>query len=162
MLAAWYWKGPIVFVLTIAAMELVAYATHRWLMHGPGWFLHKSHHRPRTGRFETNDAYAVLFALPSMLLLYGGVNLAWGGIAVWAGAGIAGYGLIYFGFHDVLVHRRLWHAVRPRSRYLKRIIQAHRLHYVTRGKRGAVSFGFLVAPRPRQLRRQLREARAAA
>ena len=42
-------SGMILFLLTIVAMEAVAYAAHRWVMHGPGWFLHKSHHRPRDG-----------------------------------------------------------------------------------------------------------------
>ena len=27
-----------------------AYVAHRWVMHGPGWFLHASHHRPRDGQ----------------------------------------------------------------------------------------------------------------
>ena len=39
-------------------MEGVAYATHRWVMHGRlGWWLHASHHRRGTGRFELNDLY---------------------------------------------------------------------------------------------------------
>ena len=51
--------GIALFFLTIAAMEGVAYAAHRWVMHGWGWFLHKSHHEPRTGAFELNDLYDV-------------------------------------------------------------------------------------------------------
>ena len=42
----WY-LGLLLFVATILAMEGVAYVAHRWVMHGPGWFLHASHHRPR-------------------------------------------------------------------------------------------------------------------
>jgi len=143
------------FFVTIASMEVVAYAAHRWVMHGPGWFLHRSHHRPRPGRFEANDLYAVIFALPSILLLYGGVNLDWGEWAIAVGCGIAAYGLIYFGFHDVIVHRRLQHRYLPRSTYMKRIVQAHRLHHATESKYGSVSFGFLWAPRPEALKRQL-------
>jgi beta-carotene 3-hydroxylase len=155
--AALPWTGLAVFILTVLAMEGVAYAAHRWLMHGPGWFLHRSHHQPTVGLFEANDAYAAVFALPSILLLYGGVNSGWGSWAIWAGAGIAGYGLIYFGFHDVLVHRRLGYRFHARSAYLKRIIQAHRLHHVTKGRRGAVSFGFLVAARPAGLLARLKQ-----
>lgn len=136
-------------------MEVVAYVTHRWIMHGPGWFLHESHHRPRSGQFEANDLYAVIFALPSILLLYGGVNLGWESWTISIGAGIAAYGLIYFGFHDVIVHQRLAHRYIPRSSYMKRIVQAHRLHHATEGKHGAVSFGFIWAPRPEVLKRQL-------
>jgi len=147
--------GIIIFFGTICAMEGVAYATHRWVMHGPGWFLHRSHHRPRKGRFEANDLYAALFALPSILLLLGGVNLGWGGWATWMGAGIAAYGAIYFGFHDVVVHQRIGHRYRARSSYMKRIIQAHRLHHATKERLGSVSFGFLLAPRPERLKMQL-------
>lgn len=138
--------GPLLFLATVIAMEGVAYAAHRWVMHGPGWFLHASHHRPRTGRFEANDLYAVIFAVPSVTLIFGGVNLDWGGWAVWIGAGIATYGAIYFGFHDVIVHRRLAHRYVARSAYMKRILQGHRLHHAVATKRGAVSFGFLWAP----------------
>ena len=54
--------GLALFLATVIAMEGVAYAAHRWVMHGPGWILHESHHRARTGRFELNDLYAVIFA----------------------------------------------------------------------------------------------------
>lgn len=154
--------GIALFVATILAMEAVAYAAHRWIMHGPGWFLHRSHHRRREGRFEANDLYAVIFALPSILLIHGGVNLGWGAWAIWIGAGIAGYGAIYFGFHDVIVHRRIGHRYLPRSLYMKRIVQAHRMHHATHGRRGAVSFGFLWAPKPEALKRQLERSAAAA
>ena len=46
-----------VFVL----MEPATYAVHRWLMHGPGRGLHRSHHRLAAGRLEAND----LFRRPS-------------------------------------------------------------------------------------------------
>ena len=153
--------GILLFLSTILAMEGVAYFAHRWVMHGPGWFLHASHHRERTGLFEYNDLYAVIFAVPSIVLLYGGVQADWGVWAVWVGAGIAGYGAIYFGFHDVIVHRRVSHRYVARSAYMKRIVQAHRLHHATEGKHGSVSFGFLWAPPADVLKRQLDESRQA-
>jgi beta-carotene 3-hydroxylase len=146
------------FVLTVLAMEVFAYAMHRWVMHGPGWFLHASHHRARTGPFEWNDLYAVIFAVPSIVLIFGGVQGGWGNAATTIGAGIAAYGAIYFGFHDWIVHRRLPHRIVPRSGYLKRIVQAHRLHHAVETRQGAVSFGFLHAPRIEQLVAEL-EAR---
>ncbi|RYD30116.1 MAG: beta-carotene hydroxylase, partial [Sphingomonadales bacterium] len=85
----------LLFIGTILAMEVFAYAAHRWVMHGPGWFLHASHHRARTGNWELNDLYAVIFAVPSIALLYGGVQLGWWPGFTWIGAGIAGYGAIY-------------------------------------------------------------------
>jgi beta-carotene 3-hydroxylase len=151
----------LLFLATIMAMEGVAYATHRWIMHGPGWVLHRSHHCQRTGIFEANDLYALVFALPSIIFLWGGVNLGWGSWATWVGAGIAAYGAIYFGFHDVIVHRRLSHRYLPRSSYMKRIIQAHQLHHATETKHGAVSFGFLYASRADLLKRQLKQSRQA-
>ena len=150
--------GLLLFLATVLAMEGVAYGAHRWVMHGPGWFLHASHHRERHGMFEANDLYALIFAIPSIVLLYGGVNLAWGSWAVWVGAGIAAYGLIYFGFHDVIVHRRIGHRYVPRSSYMKRIVQAHRLHHATESKYGSVSFGFLWAPPPERLKEALAHA----
>jgi beta-carotene 3-hydroxylase len=147
--------GILLFLATITAMEGVAYAAHRWVMHGPGWFLHRSHHRTREGRFELNDLYAVIFALPSIVLIYGGVEAGWGEWATWVGAGIAGYGVIYFLFHDVIVHQRLPHRYVARSTYMKRIVQAHRLHHATESKHGSVSFGFIWAPPPDVLKRRL-------
>ncbi|WP_407696573.1 sterol desaturase family protein [Sphingomonas abietis] len=137
-------------------MEGFAYAAHRWIMHGPGWFLHASHHRPRKGRFELNDLYAVIFAGPSILLLAGGMRWGWWPGCTWIGAGVAAYGAIYFGFHDGIVHKRLPHRFVPRSRYLKRIVQAHLLHHVVATKAGTVSFGFLVAPKPEALKAELK------
>jgi beta-carotene 3-hydroxylase len=147
--------GPLLFLLTIIAMEGFAYAAHRWLMHGPGWFLHKSHHSPRTGWFELNDLFFVIFAAPSILLILGGLQWGWGAWAAWVGAGIAAYGAIYAIFHDVIVHKRLPHRYVPRSAYMKRIVQAHRIHHAVETKEGTVSFGFLVAPRPEALKAEL-------
>ena len=145
------------FFLTIALMEGFAYVMHRWVMHGPGWFLHASHHRPRTGFWELNDLYFVIFAAPSILLLLGGVQWGWGDWATAVGAGIAGYGAIYLGFHDIIVHQRLPHRYVARSAYMKRIVQAHRLHHAVETKEGNVSFGFLIASPPDVLKRQLRD-----
>ena len=151
------WIVPsLIFVATVAAMELFAYVMHRWVMHGPGWFLHASHHRPRTGPFEWNDLYAAIFAVPSIVMLWLGVQGGWGDWATAVGAGIAAYGAIYFGFHDWIVHRRLPHRIVPKSAYFKRIVQAHRLHHVVESKHGTVSFGFLWAPPVDELKAQLR------
>lgn len=147
--------GLVLFVLTIFAMEGVAYVAHRWVMHGPGWFLHASHHRPRTGMWEANDLYAVIFAVPSILLFWWGIGLGHGADYAWIGGGVAAYGAIYFGFHDVIVHKRIDHRYVPRSDYMKRIVQAHRLHHVVETKEGTVSFGFLWAPKPEVLKAEL-------
>jgi beta-carotene 3-hydroxylase len=156
MLAFMFWlSGFIIFTVTVLAMEVFAYVMHRWVMHGVGWFLHESHHRARTGLFELNDLYGVIFAIPSILLIYQGVQGDWGATAGWIGLGIAGYGAIYFGFHDVIVHKRFNYRYIPKSDYMKRIIQAHRLHHVVETKHGTVSFGFIWAPKPEELKAEL-------
>lgn len=147
--------GIALFIVTVGGMEAFAYAAHRWVMHGPGWFLHASHHRARPGNWELNDLYALIFAMPSMLLILGGARLGWWPGFTWIGAGIAGYGAIYFGFHDIIVHRRLPTGYLPRSSYMKRIVQAHRLHHAVETRQGTVSFGFLIAPRPEALKVEL-------
>lgn len=144
------WAGIGLFVAAVAAMEIVAYVAHRWVMHGFLWSLHKSHHEPRTGVFEKNDWFAVMGAMPAIALIMIGTGLGYPALA-WLGAGITAYGAIYFGFHDVLVHRRVRHGWNPQARYLKRIVQAHRLHHVVESKHGTVSYGFLYAPPVRDL-----------
>jgi beta-carotene 3-hydroxylase len=148
--------GLAMFVATLIFMEGFAYAMHRWVMHSRvGWFLHASHHRERKGAFELNDLYAVIFAVPSILLIYAGVVSDWGGWAVWVGAGIAAYGAVYFGFHDVIVHGRIAHRVVPRSSYFRRIVQAHRMHHAVETRDGTVSFGFIYAPPVERLKSAL-------
>ncbi len=156
-----WWFGPLLFLVTVSGMEGFAYVMHRWVMHGPGWFLHESHHRVRTGRFELNDLYGVIFAVPSIILLLGGTQLGWWQGWAWVGAGIAGYGAIYFGFHDVIVHRRVSTGYLPKSRYMKRIVQAHRLHHAVGTKHGAVSFGFILASHPISLKQKLKRRETA-
>ena len=152
-----HWSlGLPLFFATILFMEGVAYVAHRWVMHGFGWFLHESHHQARIGNWELNDFYALIFAIPSFAMLLGGVQLGWWPGFTWIGAGVAGYGAIYFGFHDVIVHKRLNHRYLPKSDYMKRIVQAHRLHHVVETKHGNVSFGFLYAPKPEILKAELK------
>jgi beta-carotene 3-hydroxylase len=144
-----------IIVLFILLMEGVAWVTHKYVMHGWLWVLHRSHHEPRLGAFERNDWFAVFFSLPSIALIYVGVH-HWAP-ALAAGIGILGYGLIYFYFHDVLVHRRIDTGLRPKKGYLARIVQAHRLHHAVESKDGCVSFGFVFAPSPQHLKKMLAE-----
>jgi beta-carotene 3-hydroxylase len=129
------------FLVVFAGMEGVAWLMHKYLMHGPLWVLHASHHRPRTGVFEANDLFGVFFAIPSIILIYCGTHgTPW---LLAAGLGMTAYGAAYFGFHDVVVHRRVSHRYRPKSAYMQRIIRAHLVHHKTTTKEGALSFGFL-------------------
>lgn len=152
--------GIAVALLTVGLMEAVAWATHKWVMHGPLWSLHESHHRARRGAFERNDWFAVMGVAISCVLIFMGTQLMLGTVFTWLGIGFTVYGIIYFLFHDVLVHRRIAHNITPWSRYLRRIVQAHRLHHVTMSREGSVSFGFIYAPPVTELVGELRELRA--
>ncbi len=151
-------KAFFLFLSGLVGMEGVAWATHRFLMHGPLWLLHRSHHEPRTGRFELNDLFALYFSLPSIALI------VWGGLgwwpAKWLGWGMTAYGLIYALFHDGLVHGR-FRSPLP-LKLMKRLVQAHRMHHAVATKRGCVSYGFLWAPPIARLKRQLKANRAQA
>lgn len=140
-------------IVTVFAMEGVAWAMHRYLMHGALWSIHQSHHRPRHGWFELNDVFGLVFSLPSIALIYYGLRGAPVLLAI--GIGISIYGVIYFFLHDMLVHRRIDTGLRPKSGYLARIYQAHRLHHAVEQRDDCVSFGFIIAPSPRRLKKLL-------
>jgi len=136
-----------VFAFTLVGMEAVAYLMHKHLMHGWLWVLHESHHRPRHNAwFERNDLFGILFAIPSIVLIYAGTHGHPMALAV--GLGMTAYGFAYFVFHDVIVHRRIRHSWAPRGAYMRRIVRAHLIHHKTLTREGAVSFGFLYALGP--------------
>jgi beta-carotene 3-hydroxylase len=146
------WNAVIV-VVTVALMEVFSIVAHKYIMHGFGWGWHRSHHEARHGWFEKNDLYAVVFALAAIAMIYAGTRGAHP--LEWIGAGVTAYGMLYFVAHDGLVHRRWPFQYVPKSGYLKRLYQAHRMHHAVAGKEGAVSFGFLYAPSVETLKRQL-------
>ena len=146
--------NALVTVGTVAAMEVVAVLVHRYVMHGPGWGWHRSHHEPHDGKFEVNDLYGLIFATIAALLFIFGPGPA--SPVYWVAVGMLAYGLLYFVVHDGLVHQRWPFRSKPRHPYLKRLVQAHRLHHAVEGRDGCVSFGFLYAPPVRRLRDRLR------
>lgn len=143
---------------TIMAMEGVAWASHKYVMHGFGWAWHRDHHEPHAGPFERNDLFGLIGAALSIALFSLGSPLVRGARAwepaTWMGLGVLGYGIIYTLIHDGLVHQR-WFRWVPRRGYAKRLVQAHRLHHASIGKQGGVSFGFLLARDPAALKREL-------
>jgi beta-carotene 3-hydroxylase len=145
--------NTLIVVATVAFMEVFSIVAHKYVMHGFGWGWHRSHHELRAGWFEKNDLYALVFAALAIVLIYYGTK----GYhpLEWIGAGMTAYGLLYFVAHDGLVHRRWPFRYVPRSGYLKRLYQAHRMHHAVSGKDGAVSFGFLYAPPVARLKHQL-------
>ncbi|QZH74066.1 MAG: beta-carotene hydroxylase [Erythrobacter sp.] len=156
---------PILIVIaTILAMEMVAWSSHKYIMHGWGWGWHRDHHEPHDNTFEKNDLYGVVGAAMSISMFALGSPLVLGDAAwipaTWIGIGILGYGIIYTLVHDGLVHQRYFRWV-PKRGYAKRLVQAHKLHHATIGKEGGVSFGFLFARDPAALKADLKRQREA-
>ena len=111
------------------------------------------HHRPRTGPFERNDRFVVIFSLIAVALFAIGQAVPW---VTALACGVTAYGVAYFLMHDVLVHHRVKLPFTPRRGYLAHLVTAHHLHHAVHTKEGAVSFGFLYAPPIERLRAQLR------
>ena len=139
--------SALIFIAVAGFWEFVAWFMHKYVMHGPGWFLHEDHHRSSGRHLQKNDVYAVVFAFISFLCIFFGLDKSLLPLTA-AGFGIALYGLGYVLFHDIMFHRRLkWIHISPRRGYFRGIINAHRLHHSTTTRDGAVSFNFLWAPK---------------
>ncbi len=123
-------------ILTFIFMEFTAWFTHKYVMHGFLWVLHKDHHRPHHNKLEKNDLFALIFAIPSIVLIIIGSQEL--NVVFWIGMGIAFYGLAYFLYHDVLVHQRLKIFGKADSWYFNSIIKAHYDHHA-----GKKNYGFL-------------------
>lgn len=145
-------------------MEYVAWAAHKYIMHGWGWAWHRDHHEPHDKALEKNDLYGVFGAILSISMFAWGSPMimedaAWPP-ATWIGLGVLFYGIIYTLIHDGLVHGRYFQYV-PKKGYFKRLVQAHKLHHATIGKEGGVSFGFVWARDPAKLKAELKAQRDA-
>lgn len=125
-----------------AAMEAVAWLAHRYLMHGPLWFLHDDHHRKTPGALEKNDTFFLIFAIPSWLSIMLGM-MAGNGISVAVGAGIALYGLAYAIVHEVFIHQRLPYLRKTNSVYWEAVRLAHKMHHRHLDKHPGENFGML-------------------
>jgi len=140
------WITPAITVIVTAVfMEFVAWFTHKYVMHGFLWNLHKDHHQKEPGFFEKNDSFFLIFAVPSFLLTFlGSVNgMQWW---FWIGVGIAVYGFIYFLIHEVYIHQRLKWLRNIDHPYFKAIRKAHYVHHRHKGKEEGECFGMLVVP----------------
>lgn len=118
-------------------MDFVAWFTHKYVMHGFLWSWHADHHAPERKRFEKNDRFSMIFALPSALLIFFGA-MNHNGWMLSSGIGIALYGLAYFLYHDILFHKRLQIFGEARHWYFRGIIAAHTDHH-----KGKKNYGFL-------------------
>ena len=143
-----------ILVSTVLVMEAVAWAIHKYVMHGPGWGWHRSHHVEHDEVLEKNDLYAIVFSAFSIALF--ALGSRWWPPLWWIAVGMSVYGVIYFVVHDGLVHQRWPFRVVPKRGYLRRLYQAHRLHHAVEGRDDCVSFGFVYAPPVDDLKARLR------
>ena len=90
-------------VAAFVLMEPVTALTHRFVMHGIGGRLHRSHHQPDGSRFELNDWVPVMFAALVMLGIWAGFNLDGLRMLLPVGIGVTLYGLAYALVQDVAV-----------------------------------------------------------
>ena len=133
-------------IITFFIMEAVAWATHKYLMHGLLWRLHEDHHVvDRNKVFQKNDFFFLIFAIPSMILIY--IGYEYNNLCIFFGLGIALYGLGYFIVHEIIIHQRLPFFKRSNHPYIRAIRMAHKVHHKTLGKYGASSFGMLIVSR---------------
>jgi beta-carotene 3-hydroxylase len=134
----------LVILVVFVFMEGVAWFLHKYVMHGFAWFLHEDHHLPRKGRFEKNDVFGVFFSLISFFFILAGI-LSGFDIKFAIGIGIMLYGVGYFLVHDVFYHKRIKIRYRPKSTYMKRVLNAHAVHHAKSTPKTGVNFGFLYA-----------------
>ena len=132
---------------TFLFMESVAWFTHKYIMHGFMWRWHRSHHTHHHHTFERNDLFAVVFSIPSIILIFIGFADPSVSILRYFGFGIMAYGIFYSIFHDIIVHRRIKIPFKARTSYMKRIMNAHYVHHKVHTKEGGEAFGFLYAPK---------------
>lgn len=132
-------------ILGFTAMEISGWLIHKYIMHGPLWNIHKTHHQPSKFFFEWNDLFSLLFGSIAIALIIVGVK----GLdyRFWIGVGISLYGVSYFFLHDILIHRRLRWLKKPSGRFIKGIFKAHQAHHSTNRKNDAVSFGLFLVPK---------------
>ena len=124
------WLALAIVAATLVATEALAWAVHRWVMHGIGWRWHRSHHEPEPGCvLETNDAYSAIasVAVTALFVASGGPSSPWW----WVGLGATLYGVLYAVVHDGWAHGR-WRACEspPES---QRVAEARQAARSTRG-----------------------------
>ena len=127
---------------TFFIMEGITWLTHRYIMHGLLWNLHQDHHQKGPGFFEKNDAFILIFAIPSWLCIMFGLQYRLYTTAA-IGFGIAMYGLAYFVVHEIIIHQRFKWFTRSNNTYIRTIRWAHKMHHKHLNKYEGESFGML-------------------
>ena len=139
----------LVAAVAFVAMEPITAGVHRWVMHGVGIRLHRSHHRARSRPgWEDNDWFPVVFASVVLAVFWLGFNGPGLAPLVPVAIGVTAYGAAYALVHDVYIHRRLPLFGSQRIAPLEYLADAHRVHHRT----GGAPYGMLVPMMPRMSR----------
>ncbi len=86
-------------------MEFMAWFSHKYIMHGFLWSLHKDHHKKdHSSWFERNDLFFIFYAVVSMALVSFGVSTAFGLDYRWQWDFHLWDDL--FIVHDIFIHQR--------------------------------------------------------
>ncbi len=136
----------LVLILTFIFMEFMAWFSHKYIMHGFLWVLHKDHHKKdHNSWFERNDLFFIFYAVVSFINVY-----AWGEHSFWAGLpigiGIFVYGFSYFMVHDIFIHQRFKIFRNSNNKYARGLRRAHKIHHKNLNKDGGECFGMLWVP----------------
>ncbi|MGZ5286593.1 MAG: beta-carotene hydroxylase [Flavisolibacter sp.] len=138
--------GILITIGSFVAMEGVAWFTHKFIMHGPLWSLHRDHHKKETyGFFERNDFFFLIFALPGMACLFFGLRQDYN-FLFYIGLGITIYGFAYFLVHEIFIHQRFKMFRNTDNAYFAAIRRAHKIHHKHLDKHDGECFGMLWVP----------------
>lgn len=128
-------------------MEVFTWLTHKFVMHGFLWSLHRDHHiKDPDSFFERNDYFFVIFAIPSIIMFaIGNANpQLW--YLFYIALGITIYGFAYFMVHEIFIHQRFKLFTRTDNIYFRAIRKAHKIHHKHLGKEDGECFGMLMVP----------------
>ncbi|NNE31347.1 MAG: beta-carotene hydroxylase [Winogradskyella sp.] len=139
-----YWI--LILLGTFFIMEFNAWFTHKYIMHGFLWSLHKDHHhKDHNSWFERNDAFFIFYAFVSIICFY-----LWNYEGIWytlpIGLGILLYGIAYFIVHDIFIHQRFKWFRNIDNKYARGVRRAHKIHHKHLGKNKGENFGMLIVP----------------
>lgn len=136
----------LIFLSTFLVMEFMAWFTHKYVMHGFLWALHKDHHHKKhKSWWERNDLFFVFYAVVSMsFIMLHDETTFWIGKPI--GFGILAYGIAYFTVHDIFIHQRFKVFKNINHWYAKGVRRAHKMHHKNIGKNKGECFGMLVVP----------------
>lgn len=136
----------LILISVFFAMEGVTWFIHKYVMHGILWVLHEDHHNYNSETpFEQNDWFFVIFATPTIVLMYYGVLHGFS-TSFYISLGITLYGVAYFFIHDIFIHQRFHFFKRTKNPYFLAIRRAHKQHHKHLGKDDGECFGFLYVP----------------